>query len=163
MNDEEKDIDITVIIVFIIMLFEWRDMTKEELRKEFDELCDSDRQPRKMSGYGVYVHDDYKFDWFEEKYNALKQSHQEVVDRCIELEAKLISKDEKIISMYDEIDTAVRLYALERVNYTKLQEKLKAADEVINSLQSYIDMEDEFGFKYPVFTSLIEHYKSLKP
>ena len=48
-------------------------MNKEELKKEFDELCDIDKQHPKMVEVGRYVSDSYKFDWFWSKLEEFKK------------------------------------------------------------------------------------------
>ena len=81
-------------------------MTKEELRKDFYFKWND----KEMSAVAL-------IDWF---YSKLEER-----ERIIE------AKDEKIKSMYDEIDTAVRLYA---ESEAKLKEKDKEIDKVLRIL-----------------------------
>ena len=112
-------------------------MTKEELRKEFDDLCRAKEYTGDL------------FDWLwskleDERRTGRQEWERLQLSKIDDLEAKLKAKDE-----IDEIDTAVRLYA-------ESQAKLKAADDLYAALVST-------GLKWEYIVKALEHYKSLKP
>jgi len=73
------------------------------------------------------------------------------------LNTHLISKDNRYWTpAYEQVIAAIRREIV-------LRERLEAADKVIDCLQVFINQEIEEGFEYPRFTELIETYKSLKP
>lgn len=113
-------------------------MTKKELRKEFLEI----------DGDTIEQSQEKTFDWFYSKLKESNDAGSKLSSQVIDLEMIVKAKEEKIKSMHDEIDTAVRLYA-------ESQAKLKAADDVISSMP-FIGMT-EYTLK------ALEHYKSLKP
>jgi len=120
-----------------------RIMTKEELRKEFDELCDPDEQHHKKTGFGYYVYDDYKFDWFWAK---LKEKDQEIANH--------IAVNNLLLDSDIEATLANRIFDLES--------KLKAADEVVERVESYISDTVYDRDKYDKMTVSLKYYKSLK-
>jgi len=84
----------------------------------------------------------------EEKYNALKQSHQEVVDMCNDLEMQIV----KHISFINKCSNEIRM----------LEAKLKAADEVVESVDSYISDTVYDRDKFDKLYISLKYYKSIK-
>jgi len=84
----------------------------------------------------------------EEKYNALKQSHQEVVDMCNDLEMQIV----KHISFINKCSNEIGM----------LEAKLKAADEVVESVDSYISDTVYDRDKFDKLYISLKYYKSIK-
>jgi len=121
-------------------------MNKQEIKKEFDDLCDIDKQHPKMVEVGRYVSEGYLFDWFwsklEEKDKEMEQLIEIHHEQADELQAKLKAADEVISNIHVEIEWPVLKY-----NST----------ETINSPRIKLMYKDESIIK------ALEHYKSLKP
>jgi len=117
-------------------------MTKEELRKEFDDLCDIDKQHPKKIGTGAYVFDDYKFDWFYSKLKESDDAGSKLSSQGIDLEMLIKSKDEKIKGMHEQIDAAVRLYSQYRTEYGKLDIQLLTLQDQADELEAKLKEKD---------------------
>jgi len=108
-------------------------MNKQEIKKEFDDLCDTDKQHPKMVEVGRYVSVSYLFDWLwsklEEKDKEMEQLIEIHHEQADELQAKLKAADE-VIECWDEHSKA-------NFRYDKLR---------VDNLEK-----------------ALEHYKSLKP